>query len=169
MTSLNVGCGQDVRKDWINLDNAKLPGVDVVHNLNKFPYPFKDNEFDNVICLNVLEHVNDFVAVLGELHRICKPGTRITLSVPYWNSVLAWADPQHKRGFTLDTFTYFQRTGRPEGDKSYYNNFYFKVKNQKLIGNSLSSWMPQFMLKRLSFFLCNIAQGMEVQLEVDKN
>jgi hypothetical protein len=42
---LHLGCGTNIKKDWINLDFVKLKGVEVVHDLNKFPYPFKDNTF----------------------------------------------------------------------------------------------------------------------------
>lgn len=168
MKKLNLGCGLDVRKDCVNLDLVKLPGIDVVHDLNKFPYPFKENTFDEILCLNVLEHVRDFVKVLGELHRISKPDAIIVVSVPYWNSNLAWADPQHKRGFTLDTFTYFEKTSCPKGDKSYYAPFNFKVVRQRLIGNSLTKCLPEFLRRKVAFFLCNIGQGIEAKLRVVK-
>ncbi len=32
MKKLNLGCGKDIRKGYINLDLKKLPGVDIVHN-----------------------------------------------------------------------------------------------------------------------------------------
>ena len=28
-TRLNVGCGRNILPDWINLDSAALPGVDI--------------------------------------------------------------------------------------------------------------------------------------------
>jgi hypothetical protein len=30
---LNLGCGRDVRPNWVNLDRVSLPGVDVVHDI----------------------------------------------------------------------------------------------------------------------------------------
>ena len=36
---LHLGCGTDIRAGWVNLDCAKLPGVDIVHDLNVLPLP----------------------------------------------------------------------------------------------------------------------------------
>ena len=55
---LNLGCGNDIRDGWINLDSAKLPGVNIVHDLEDLPLPFGDENFDYVLCQDVLEHVN---------------------------------------------------------------------------------------------------------------
>ena len=65
---LNVGCGTDVRPDWVNLDIAPLPGVDVVHDLNDLPLPFEDERFAEIECRDVLEHL-DYTRLLRELHR----------------------------------------------------------------------------------------------------
>ena len=43
INKLNFGCGPEIMKGYVNMDILKLSGVDVVHNFNKFPYPFKDN------------------------------------------------------------------------------------------------------------------------------
>ncbi len=44
--------------------------------------PFPDHAFDRVICSEVLEHIPNFMAVLGELYRVLKPGGRLCVSVP---------------------------------------------------------------------------------------
>ncbi len=44
--------------------------------------PFGDASFDRVICSEVLEHVPDYRAVLGEVHRVLKPGGLFAVSVP---------------------------------------------------------------------------------------
>lgn len=36
MKRLNLGCGRDIKKGWINLDILKLPGVDVVYDLTNY-------------------------------------------------------------------------------------------------------------------------------------
>ncbi len=38
--------------------------------------PFADAAFDAVVCVDVLEHVADLDAVLGEVHRVLRPGGR---------------------------------------------------------------------------------------------
>ena len=72
MKRLNIGCGKKNKNGYINLDLLKLPNVDVVHDLNQFPWPFKKNEFDEILCDNVLEHLNDTIKPIEELWRITK-------------------------------------------------------------------------------------------------
>ena len=60
---LNVGCGKDIRPDFVNLDVAPLPGVDVVHDLTRKPWPFEDKRFDHIELINVLEHLPTLDAV----------------------------------------------------------------------------------------------------------
>lgn len=45
--------------------------------------PFEDASFDVVLCFETLEHVEAPAQVLGELARICEPGGRVFLSIPW--------------------------------------------------------------------------------------
>lgn len=44
--------------------------------------PFKDNEFDQVICTETLEHVDDDEGMLRDLIRVLRPGGVLVVSVP---------------------------------------------------------------------------------------
>lgn len=44
--------------------------------------PFRENEFDTVICNHVLEHVDDDTRAMSEILRVLKPGAFALLSVP---------------------------------------------------------------------------------------
>ena len=90
---LLVGCGRHHREGYVNLDIAKMPGVDVVHDLDKFPYPFKDNTFSEIVAEHVLEHLADLMSVMREFHRISKQGGIIKIVVPYYHSHGAFQDP----------------------------------------------------------------------------
>ncbi len=109
MRKLNLGCGTDIKEGYVNLDIVKLPGVDVVWNVNKLPLPFKKEEFDEILCRDILEHVDDLIRTLKELHRILKKGGVVKIRVPHFTSKNLYADPTHKRGFSLETFQYFLR------------------------------------------------------------
>ncbi len=101
---VNLGCGSDIRDGWLNVDIRDQPGVDFVWNLDDRPWPWPDNAFEEIALHNVLEHLDDHLAVLEELHRICQPGGTVTISGPHWNSPGAWIDPTHTRPFTRAMF-----------------------------------------------------------------
>jgi SAM-dependent methyltransferase len=46
--------------------------------------PFPDASFDRVIASEVLEHLDDDGAALGELTRVLRPGGTIAVTVPSW-------------------------------------------------------------------------------------
>ncbi len=126
-TRLNMGCGTDIRAGYVNLDSAQLDGVDVVHSLENFPYPFADDTFDEIIAINVLEHLADTIAVLDEMWRICAPGARVTIRVPYWNSMDSITDPTHKKFFNQHTFDFFDPAHKRCRNRPYYAAARFRV------------------------------------------
>ena len=58
-TNLNVldfGCGNDKVKNSIGIDKIKSETVDVVHDLDIYPYPFEDNFFDLIVCKHSISY-----------------------------------------------------------------------------------------------------------------
>jgi SAM-dependent methyltransferase len=121
---LNLGCGHDTREGWVNLDSAALPGVDVVHDLSVVPLPFEDERFSEVLCQDVLEHV-DYVPVLRDIHRILRPGGTVTIRSPHYTSRAVYLDPTHRTAFSIDTFAFFARES-DYAERSYYFDFQFE-------------------------------------------
>ncbi|MFQ3676121.1 MAG: methyltransferase domain-containing protein [Endomicrobiia bacterium] len=123
MKKLNLGCGKDIKQGWINLDIVKLDGVDIVYDINKLPLPFAENEFDYILCKDVLEHFDNYVLLLKDLHRILKVGGVLEISVPHFSSRDNYVDPTHKRMFSFETFKFFTKNGIYGFD--YYFDFTF--------------------------------------------
>jgi SAM-dependent methyltransferase len=46
--------------------------------------PFADATFDTVVTSEVLEHIQDDVTAIKELHRVLKPGGTLGVTVPTW-------------------------------------------------------------------------------------
>lgn len=122
LKKLNVGCGKDIRKGWVNLDSVELPGVDIVHDIEKIPLPFNNNEFDIIHCQDIFEHV-EYIPVFRELHRILKKGGSILIRVPHFTSRRNYDDPTHKKMFSIRTFEYFVKNSYVKRD--YYFDFHF--------------------------------------------
>lgn len=106
---------------------APLHGVDVVHDLRIFPWPFAEEQFDEVYADNVLEHLPDTVKTMEEIYRITKPGAGIFIGVPYWNSFEAWGDPTHVKLFSEEIFEFFDPATWRGRERSYYSNAKFKI------------------------------------------
>lgn len=132
MKKLNLGCGRDIKKGYINLDIAKLPGVNIIWDINKLPLPFKKEEFDEVYAKDIFEHV-DYIPLLRDLHRILKIGGIIKITVPHFTSRNLYADPTHKYGFSYETFKFFLK----KHPRRYYFNFGFSEFKCKLIFEKL--------------------------------
>jgi SAM-dependent methyltransferase len=56
------------------------PGSTLVHNLESTPYPFDDASFETVVCLDVLEHLEEMHAATAEIFRIASK--RVVLTLP---------------------------------------------------------------------------------------
>ena len=117
-----MGCEKRKRVGYVGVDKLALDGVDVVHDLNAFPYPFEDDSINEVLLTHVLKHLPDTICVMEEVWRICRSGAAINIVVPYYNSPEASQDPTHVRFFTEKTFDYFTL------ESSY--NFYTKARFQ---------------------------------------
>ncbi len=101
---LNIGCGTDIRKGFTNLDFIKEKGVGIVHNLNKLPYPFKDNTFDYILASHILEHLTPPIySIIGELIRISKDKGIIKVIVPHYTSSGFFSEG-HVQSFKYNSF-----------------------------------------------------------------
>lgn len=97
---LDVGCGSAKWPGAVGLDISSDTDADIVHDLNVFPYPIEDSSFDHVLMQDVLEHVQDPIRVITELHRILRDGGHLYLRTPHFSSALAYSDPSHYHYFS---------------------------------------------------------------------
>jgi len=79
---LHLGCGhRNFGDDWIHIDQIRAPHI---HSHNILDLPFGDDECDLIYASHVLEYFDREEAkdVLGEWHRVLKPGGTLRLAVP---------------------------------------------------------------------------------------
>ena len=91
----------------ITLDALDLPDIDVVCDLNEgFPF-LPDDSVDEIYSHNTLEHVENLLFLMDEIHRVLKPTGRKVLFVPHFSNPYYYSDPTHHHFFGLYTFYYF--------------------------------------------------------------
>jgi SAM-dependent methyltransferase len=79
---VNLGCGNDVRDGWINIDSAPRAGVRA-HDIRQ-GLPFFNNSVDYIYASHVLEHLDYAVALklIEDCHRALLPGGVVRFVLP---------------------------------------------------------------------------------------
>ena len=109
MTSrvLDVGCGNKKLAGAIGIDRVFLPNVDVVCDLDVLPLPFGDNTFGRIVCNHIVEHVENLLDFMQEVHRVGEPGATVEIVTPHFTNRFSYTDPTHLRHLSLRSFDYF--------------------------------------------------------------
>ena len=102
---LNLGSGSKILKGYVNVDKFQYYNPDVVHDLEKFPYPFEYNSVDEILLSHVLEHIGQnpdvFNNIIKELYRICNNNSIVDIRVPHPRHDDFISDPTHVRPITI--------------------------------------------------------------------
>ena len=101
---LDIGCGANKVLGAIYLDIDLKVNPDILHDLNKFPYPIENDSFDEIYAKHVIEHLNDPASFMCEIVRILKPGGTVFIETPHFSSRVAYSEPQHKLFFSYFMF-----------------------------------------------------------------
>jgi len=126
---LNLGCGDEACPECVNIDVASRPGVDIIHDLQVFPWPLPSDRFDEVWAIDLLEHLPALVPTMEEIWRVSRNNAVVHVRVPYWNSRWAWVDPQHLRGYTEETFGFFDPNHKYGRQRPYYSTARFTTES----------------------------------------
>lgn len=96
--SLGSVCGVDISEYLLSVahsENKNKPYIEFVYgNAADLPYP--DEDFDTVVCTQVLEYVPDADAALLEFHRVLRKGGKLALLDTDWGSIV-WHTPDQVR------------------------------------------------------------------------
>lgn len=97
----NVVYGMDVAEEALRICRER--GLDCVSKGDVTALPYKDAAFDTVIAIDVLEHIDDDGAAVREIHRVCRPGGVLIVTVPAFQ--MLWSrrdiDHHHKRRYRV--------------------------------------------------------------------
>lgn len=147
---LNLGSGNDPKEGFINVDFLDLPEVDFNHNLMIFPYPWEDNSVEEIMAVDVIEHLDNYtkdfkptyLTFIEECHRILKTGGQLFIQTPAWDSPLLWIDITHVRGFDDQSFDFFDPDTEFGKTRDFYSDARFKIiKKHRFENGVLQFWM----------------------------
>ena len=121
---LNLGACDRRIEGFISVDIA--PPADEIVDLAG-PWPWQDSSVDEVMALDVIEHIGESISTpdlghpfhprglsgkihfMNELHRVLKSGARATIETPNASKGVGyWQDPTHVSPWCMSTFKYFE-------------------------------------------------------------
>jgi ubiquinone/menaquinone biosynthesis C-methylase UbiE len=76
--------------------------------------PFKDNSFDAIFALDLIEHTEEESNILKEIYRVCSPCGTCIITVPAWDCLWSERDSYlgHKRRYTIKKLQISLETAR---------------------------------------------------------
>ena len=111
---INLACGDDYKEGWVNVDYRDNVKIDVKHDLNKFPYPFKNGSknFGADVCYirNAIDCLNSPIKTIKEMARITKTGGEVIIHSPHALSYAYLSGLEHQHHFTENTFNDYTMT-----------------------------------------------------------
>jgi predicted SAM-dependent methyltransferase len=146
---IDLAAGQNKKEGFTGIDISDVSNVDIVHDLNIYPWPIEDNSVDEIHCSHYIEHIphdiknNDsrdgFIQFMDEVYRVLKPGGKATFIAPYYTSMRAYGDPTDKRYISDMSFYYYNKAWRDANKLDHYGiNCDFDMTFEYFITNDLS-------------------------------
>lgn len=147
MKILNLGSGSNYLDGCVNVDNNIHSKADVIHNLNLYPYPFEDSEFDEILANHIIEHLDDPLDFIQEIFRISRNNAKITIRCPHFSC--NWIHPRHKSAISTKLFDFLDNSN-PE----YYQDASFVIDkiSLKWMRNTNLGKRRNLIIKLLNYF-----------------
>lgn len=163
MKKLNLGCGDDIKEGWDNVDIQKNKKITKSFDFNKFPYPIEDNTYDYIYTDNVLEHLKEPDKVVQELWRIAKNNGIINIVVPHYTNKGAYSCLEHKRFFNEDCFIHLEKQVNKINPKKE-----FEIIKLEITPTVVGKFFPKYVREKLSLFINGLLSKIDVKLKVVK-
>lgn len=174
---LDVGCGSAKYPGAIGVDTNRETDADVLCHVDRGGLPFRDNSFDQVRAIHVIEHVADVLATMDEFHRVARPGGMVFLVTPHYTDFSSFCDPTHRWHLNSYSFDYLDPSSR-NGQRIWCARTRMRERQVRvkllrvwrMLGFELlvnhAAWFRRFW----EYYLCYIIRGkvMEFEFEVLK-
>jgi SAM-dependent methyltransferase len=169
--TLDVGCGNAKIPGALGIDVVAGTQADIVHDLNRFPWPVADDAFEVIRLWSVLEHLDDTLGVLREVHRVARAGATVIIGVPHFSSANAFTDPTHRHFFSGRFLDYLVPGTELHELYGFYGDTRFQMQERRV---TLSPFwarlrLTRFLNRRLNWYetyLCYLIRGADIQLKL---
>lgn len=108
---LDIGCGANKQQGFVGIDYHQYGDVDIVHDIEKTPWPLESESVLVATSSHVLEHIEPhggvFIEVMNEVWRVLKKDAQFAFVVPYAGSPGYYQDPTHCNAISEATLYYF--------------------------------------------------------------
>jgi SAM-dependent methyltransferase len=170
--TLDVGCGINKYPGAIGIDRNPRTRADLLVDLDRFPYPFRDGAFQSVRAVHVIEHVTDVVRAMEEFHRLVSPGGRVFIVTPHYTDFSSFCDPTHRWHLNSFSFRYF---GEDHAGFGYYSTARFREVRVHVRLLALWRWLGfEFMVNHFprfrrfwEYYLCYLIRGKVMEFEFE--
>lgn len=109
---LDIACGASkIGTDWVGIDILPFEGVDIIQDIEQYPWALPDECCSLAVGSHIVEHINPakfgFINWMNEIWRIMKYDGEVIFVLPYAGSAGYWQDPTHVNPCNETTFHYF--------------------------------------------------------------
>ena len=113
MTVLDIGCGKAKTAGAIGVDINQTTDADVLADVSRHGLPFQSERFERIHINHIIEHVEEPIRFLEEIHRVAVGGAEVVGVTPHFSNPCSYADPTHRHHFSLLFLGFFFSDWRP--------------------------------------------------------
>ena len=156
----------------VGIDRIPGTAADVLVDVDRFPYPFRDGSFDHVRAVHVIEHVADVIRTMEEFHRLLRTGGTVYIATPHYTDFSSFCDPTHRWHLNSFSLRYF---GADDAGFGYYSRARFRERRLhvrllslwRLLGfEALVNAFPRFR-RFWEHYLCFVVRGKSIEWELE--
>ncbi len=133
MNKYNLGCGNDIRKGYKNIDISKhRKEIDQSVDLNILKWSLFLLPADEILAYDVVEHLKDTVVFMDNCWRVLVKDGVLDIKACGWKNPNYWVDPTHKNAFDIRSFDYFDPSTDLGTRYGYYTKLRWKILHKEL-------------------------------------
>jgi len=134
MKKLHLGCGNEYKKGFVNIDFNPDVKTDICCDLEQ-GIPLEDDSISYVFVSHTLEHINNIFKITEEIWRVCENGAIVEIYAPHYTSINALKEFSHHTYFGINSFSSMvagEEYGVYKKTEERYNKARFNILQQKL-------------------------------------